>query len=355
MDAYQFTGVKGQHILVNAVTTGGSLNTMLSLYAPSGAKEAYTLGGGDKLDWTLREDGPYTMVMEDYNSYQDTGDYTFSFLNLPGGPVSYSGDADGGAVTSGETRTGKINTSSDMDAYQFTGVKGQHILVNAVTTGGSLNTMLSLYSPSGAKEAYTLGGGDKLDWTLREDGPYTMVVEDYNSYKDTGDYTFSFLNLPGGPLSYSGDPDGGAITSGETRTGKINTSSDMDAYQFTGVKGQHILVNAVTTGGSLNTMLSLYSPSGAKEAYTLGGGDKLDWTLREDGPYTMVVEEYNSYKNTGDYTFSFLNLPGGPFSYSGDADGGAVTSGENPHLQNQYFLGYGRLSVHRRERSAHPC
>ena len=96
-----------------------------------------------------------------------------------------------------------------------------------------------------------------------------MVVEDYNSYKDTGDYTFSFLNLPGGPLSYSGDADGGAVTSGETRTDTINTSSDMDAFQFFGKINSQIIIEALKKSGELDTVISLYAPSGKKENYTL--------------------------------------------------------------------------------------
>ena len=156
-------------------------------------------------------------------------------------------------------------------------------------------------------------------------------------------------------VSLAGGTDRGTIESGVTGLDYALTAPDAkDRFLFTGQKSQHVLVNAVTTGGSLNTMLSLYAPSGAKEAYTFLGGDKLDWTLKEDGPYTIVVEDY-THTNLGDYAISFLNLPGGPVSYSGDADGGAITSGETRTWQNQYFLGYGRLSVHRRERSAHPC
>ena len=108
-----------------------------------------------------------------------------------------------------------MNAASDLDAYQFSGQTGQHVLFTAVTTQGSLDTLISLYAPSGTLEKNTynsgqLRGDDKLDWTLKEAGTYTVVVEDCG-LNDIGDYNLSFLQLPHGPLTYAGDLDGGAI------------------------------------------------------------------------------------------------------------------------------------------------
>ena len=83
----------------------------------------------------------------------------------------------------------------------------QHILFTAVTTSGSLDTAISLYAPSGKREANTWDafghGGDELDWTLKETGKYTIVVQD-NNLQESGSYNVTFLNLPGGPLTSAG-------------------------------------------------------------------------------------------------------------------------------------------------------
>ncbi len=337
MDTYHFTGQAGEHVIFNAVTTAGNLDTVISLYAPSTVKEANTYdvygNGGDRLDWILKETGTYNLLIED-NNYKETGDYVVSFLRLPTGPLTYPDDLDGGTIVSGQTKTAKINQASDLDGYQFTGKAGEHVIFNAVTTGGNLDTVIRLYAPSDAMETYTYdvygNGDDRLDWILKEGGLYTIVVED-NNYKETGDYVVSFLRLPAGSLTYPDDLDGGTIVSGQTKTAKINQASDLDGYQFTGKAGEHVIFNAVTTGGNLDTVIRLYAPSDAMETYTYdvygNGDDRLDWILKEGGLYTIVVED-NNYKETGDYLFSFLRLPAGPCTYSGDLDGGRIVSGQ---------------------------
>ncbi len=332
MDTYHFTGKAGQHILFNAINRSGNLDTAISLYAPSNLKETDTYdvwgGGGNKLDWTLKESGEYTLIVSD-NDYKDSGAYKFSFLLLPDGPfthyedpeLTYKNDPDGGTIVSGETKYG-ILYPSDMDGWQFTAQKGERILFTAVSNiSWAVDTVISLYAPSGAREANTYdangNGGDKLDWTLKETGKYTLIVED-NDYYGYTDYYASFLLLPDGPLTFAGDPHGGTIVSGETKYGILNPS-DMDGWQFTAQKGERILFTAadsIREPSNLDTVISLYAPSGKREANTYGasgnGGDKLDWTLKETGKYTLVIED-NDYKDSGAYYASFLKLPGGPF------------------------------------------
>ena len=225
---------------------------------------------------------------------------------------------DRGIIASGHTLTDYTIVAPDYkDRFHFNGKIGQHVLFTAVTTQGSLDTLISLYAPSGTLEKNTynsgqLRGDDKLDWTLKEAGTYTVVVED-KGLNDPGVYNYSFLLLPPGPLTYAGDLDGGAMVSGETHSAKMNAASDLDAYQFSGQTGQHVLFTAVTTQGSLDTLISLYAPSGTLEKNTynsgqLRGDDKLDWTLKEAGTYTVVVED-KGLNDPGVYNYSFLLLP----------------------------------------------
>jgi hypothetical protein len=211
------------------------------------------------------------------------------------------------AIVSGETLSGTIDVASDMDAFQFDGEEGDRVLITAVTTSGSLNTVIYLYDPFGAIEADTEPSGDKLDHSLQQSGTYTIMVQDYG-LNDTGTYNISFLDVPDGPLSSPGDPDGGPIVSGETLSGTIDAASDMDAFQFDGGEGERVIITAVTTSGSLNTEIYLYPPDGgAAEAHPAYGGDEIDHNLQQSGTYTIIVQDYG-LNAEGTYNISFLNL-----------------------------------------------
>ena len=141
-----------------------------------------------------------------------------------------------------------------MDAFQFYGDAGERVIITAVTTSGSLDTVIYLYPPGGGPaEADTAPWGDRLDHPLEQSGLYTIVIQDYNLNSE-GTYNITFLVLPGGPLSSLEDPDGGPITSGETLSGSI-VSSDLDALQFYGDEGDWVIITAVKTSGSLNTAI----------------------------------------------------------------------------------------------------
>ena len=91
--------------------------------------------------------------------------------------------ADRGAINSGETRTeGNINPGSAMDTWTFSGTVNDRVIINAVTTSGSLDTGIDLYPPSGPMEATSngYGGGDQLDHPLAQTGVYTIVIRDYS-------------------------------------------------------------------------------------------------------------------------------------------------------------------------------
>ena len=186
----------------------------------------------------------------------------------------------------GETLKGTINVPSDMDAFQFIGGAGQRVVINAVTTSGSLDTGIDLYPPSGPMEATSngYGGGDQLDHALAQSGLYTIVIRDY-SLSRTGTYNLTLLKFPG-PVSYPGDMDGGDITSGDLPTrGSIGLPSDADVYQFWGQKNDQVIITAVTTSGRLDTGIDLYPPSGPMEVTSngYGGGDRLDHALAQTG------------------------------------------------------------------------
>ena len=319
-DAYRFTGTIGDRIVIEALATSGLLNTNIAVYPPVGAAVVFT--SADRNEFQLASTGTYTIVIEDYGD--DTpGTYALSYVNITAGPFTQGADTDGGAIVSAGNRAGQIGAAADFDTYTFTGTAGDRVLLNCIATGGSINTTFYLYPPGGgaAEDATT---GDRIDHQLAMSGTYTVVVEDLN-LDNTGSYVLSLLNLTAGPLTTGGDPDGGAISSGEIYTGQINTTGDFDAYRFNGAFGQHVVVAALTTGGTLNTNVALYPPSGAPVVFT--SADRNDYQLQATGTFTIVIEDYGD-DDTGSYTLGYVNTTAGPYTTGTDLDGGAIASSE---------------------------
>ena len=125
---------------------------------------------------------------------------------------------------------------------------------------------------------------------------------------DAGDYQVTFMKLPGS-LTWSADPDGGEIAPGETLSGTINLSSDMDGFQFYGAQGDRIIVDAEATSGNLDTEIYLYPPGGGPaEADTYPWGDLLDYQLQSSGLYTIIIMDHG-VDDTGDYAVALVKIP----------------------------------------------
>jgi uncharacterized repeat protein (TIGR01451 family) len=328
MDTWTFQGTQGDRAVINAVTISGSLDTKIIVYPPGGGpaevSSFWSCAGfchwTDQLDWQLQHTGLYTILVED-GALASSGTYNISLLEMPGAANS-PGDPDGGPIASGDTLSGTINVASDMDAFQFYGAVGQRVIINAVTTSGSLDTKIIVYPPGGgpaeASSYWSCAGfchwTDQLDWQLQQTGFYTIVVED-GGLTNSGTYNISFLAMPEA-INSAADPDGGAIASGQTLVGTINVPSDMDAFQFYGNGGDRAIVSVVTTSGSLDTKIIVYPPDGgpaeASSYWSCAGfchwTDQLDWQLQHTGLYTVVVED-GGLTNSGTYNISLTKIP----------------------------------------------
>jgi hypothetical protein len=320
LDAFTFTGTFGQRVLVDAVATSGAgFNTGFALYPPGGGPAAnYTTG--DRLELQLGATGTWTVVVYD-NGFDTPGSYELSLLNVTGGPVTSASDADGGPILSNQIKNGQFNQGADFDAYTFTGVAGQRVIFTAVATGPNNNTNMTLYPPGGITNEGTTSA-DQMEVTLQRSGTYTLVLEDYGD-DNTGPYTLSYLNVTAGPLTDGSDANGGPIVSNQVVSGTMSGVADLDAYTFSATYGQRIVVDAVATGGvNFNTYIVAYPPNGAGYfAYT--GGDRLDFLTNATGIWTIVIED-NANDTPGNYTMSLLNVTEGPYSGSGESDGGPI-------------------------------
>jgi hypothetical protein len=303
-DTWTFYGDGADLVVINAVPTSGALDTRVQVSTPSET----VLGprGYDDLNrpyYLLVESGIYTVQVRDHYM-QNSGNYNITVLKVPGG-LSSLADPDGGAIASGQTLTGAINAASDLDAYQFYGQAGERVLITVVPTSGTLGTHLDLYSP---ERNYVNGLSPpehKANWYLNSTGVYTLVVDDYQ-FNRTGEYAITVVKFPG-PVSSPGDPDGGAIASGEVLSGTIDGASDMDAYQFYVTTWDEVVINAVKLSGELDTYMDLYDSTGQLLNTTYPSGDQLSYST-PSGFYTVMVFD-DGLNRTGEYQIDMTKTP----------------------------------------------
>jgi hypothetical protein len=347
-DSYTFQGKSGQGIVVEMAADGNNLGTAFYLYRPDGSLETKTIGGyfdtrmrleGHQLEQT----GLYTIVTSasaGSSATSRTGKYNLSLMLIPG-DVSSVQDPDGGPITSGQTRSGNITPLSDTDAFTFQGKSGQGFVVEMAADGNNLGTAFYLYRPDGSLETKTIGGyfdtrmrleGHQLEQT----GLYTIVtLASAGSIATslTGKYNLSLMLIPGDVSSVQ-DPDGGPITSGQTRSGNITPFSDTDAFTFQGKSGQGIIVEMAADGSTLGTAFYLYRPDGSLEKKSIGeyGTTRVrleGHQLEQTGLYTLVTSASAATNTslTGKYNLSLMLIPG-DVSSEQDPDGGPITSGQ---------------------------
>ena len=241
-------------------------------------------------------------------------------------------DSDGGDIQSGETQKYSIDSSTDTDAFTFSGQKGQAIIIRMSQESGGVDPSVDLYAPDGSLE-HTAGSGSSKsvrvkEHKLQQSGTYTIVARDYDG-KETGQYSLSLLLLPGATSS-SQDPDGGEIKSAETKTGTIDLNADTDAFTFSGKKGQAIILRMSQESGGVDPSVDLYAPDGSLE-HTAGTSSSRsvrikEYKLQQSGTYTIIARDYDG-EETGQYGLSLLLLPGATSS-SQDPDGGEIKSAE---------------------------
>ena len=106
--------------------------------------------------------------------------------------------------------------------------------------------------------------------------------------------------------------DYGEILSAETKTASITNPAQTDSFTFNGEAGQGVVISMSRESGNLRPEISLYAPDGTLEissAYGSSHAEISDYQLLQSGTYTIVACDYwGDY--TGDYSLSFIKIPG---------------------------------------------
>ncbi|MEE8347118.1 MAG: hypothetical protein V3S20_07210, partial [Dehalococcoidia bacterium] len=259
---------------------------------------------------TLPSDGTYTIRVSSWVSTVGGG-YNLHLQRL-------NGPANATPISYGDTASGSIDPSAEMDAYTFNGSAGDIVLVRMWSWG----PVVRLYTASGTELARDQGGvgssfAHVLDYTLPSDGTYTVLAGRWISTVG-GVYSLHLqrVNNPANatPISY-----------GDTASGTINPRAEMDAYTFTGSAGDIVLVRM----WSWAPEVWLYDEDGSYLTGAKGGvgssfAHVLDYTLPSDGTYTILA---GRWQETGGYSLHLqrVNNPANPTSiFCGDSVSGTI-------------------------------
>ncbi|MEK7677815.1 MAG: hypothetical protein AAB676_18455, partial [Verrucomicrobiota bacterium] len=144
------------------------------------------------------------------------------------------------SITPGETKTGSITSVGQTDSYTFSANAGDTVTVLMGRSGGSLYyPQVELHAPDGTvvTSATAYQSATIQARRLNQAGTYLIVCRDSGGV-NTGGYGVSLIKNPGPNV---GDPEGGVILPGETKTGTI-TVGDLDAYAFVANAGDTVTV-----------------------------------------------------------------------------------------------------------------
>ncbi|MBN2471641.1 MAG: PPC domain-containing protein [Anaerolineae bacterium] len=195
-----------------------------------------------------------------------------------------------------------IRRSGEEHRYSFTGEAGQAVTINMeAAAGGSLDSFLELYGPSGGMLASNDDGGSGVNsqianYVLPESGEYTILAAGFNR-ASTGSYAINLIigtPIPTPTPSPTPEPGGGPISTGEIRSGAINSAGQVDDWQFSASAGDFVTIRMETTGiaARLDPFIELVGPDGGTLYTDDDSGTGLDAQLQNvmlpaGGEYTI--------------------------------------------------------------------
>jgi hypothetical protein len=305
LKAYRFSGQAGERAVIGFAEASGSrtYTKYIYLYPPSGGpQEAFNAGPNVTLSAQLKESGTYMVVLND-DGLNDSYDYNVSLVKTTGTD---------GYIAPGQLFSGALIPSS-LKAYRFDGQVGEHIVVGFAEASGSrtYTKYIYLYPPSGGpQEAFNAGPNVTLSAQLKESGTYMIVLND-DGLNDSYAYNVSLVKNSG-PFASQNYPDGGALISGQTRSGSLIPGL-LRGYYFYGQAGERALIGFAEASGSrtYTKYIYLYPPSGGpQEAFNAGPNVVLDHQLIESGLYMIVLED-DGLDNSYNYNVSLTKIPAG--------------------------------------------
>jgi hypothetical protein len=197
-----------------------------------------------------------------------------------------------------------LASPDDIQEWRFVGQAGDAISLRAI--GQAADVTLTLQTASGV----TLMEGNSLEVTLPTSGTYSVLVEGTNGSYELGlGYTdrpnpneamptpipeIVGVPTPTPPYSSLGTFVGN-LADGQTLGATLTESAERHVYIFNGTAGEHVTIQMGRVNGTVDPVLTLYSPQGSAMATDdNSGGNRAaairNIALRESGIYSIAAE-----------------------------------------------------------------
>ncbi|WP_292935565.1 pre-peptidase C-terminal domain-containing protein [Noviherbaspirillum sp.] len=349
---FNLTAGQEYHFTLQSATSGDALNApvLQGIYDESGKQLAGSYGqaanGTLSLNITPTSSGTYYGVVAD--SYDDTGNFTFTFSEVAGGKASrgdiapsyldrsvdnVAGDATTSSlVSAGASVTGTIDSSGDIDWYGIAMQAGVTYTIRMQGQGANAGTLfdpiidgvyysygtgtiaayLGGYNDDAASGAGTTGRDAMSTFTPTSSGTYYIATRAYSSY--TGTFTLS-VSSSGGSSSNdiaANTATTGAVSVNSSVTGTIDSSTDADWYGVSLTAGNIYTIRlqgSHSSNGTLSDPLisGIYNSSGTLVSNTYaddqdGTDSSLTFAPTTSGTYYIAAEGYGS--STGTFRLS---------------------------------------------------
>jgi len=212
-------------------------------------------------------------------------------------PIAY------GEHTSGAA----IDTSVDIDSYEFEGSAGDVVRLILNASGSFVDPQVTIFDPNGDEiltDSCSNGCSLVIDATLTEDGTHTILVQDVGN-NNSDSYVMQLERIP--PILNVAPLDYGAPASDE-----LGISVDVDFYELNVAAGTLVSLIMNAGGSFLDARVDVHDSASTLIATITandGGSTQINLDIPEDDTYLLVVYDVG-YNNSDDYLLSAQCLLG---------------------------------------------
>jgi len=289
--SYSFRSDSSMFVTISVSKRDGTLDPLVELYDGSGRPAGKDDDGGAGLNARLTTPvtrGTYDVVVRGHGS--STGGYEISLEKMVPDRIE--------KIRPEESLAGSLDRPGEVHTYRFQLKSPMRIEINLVDADGSFDPELELFNEFGRMLGRDDDGGEGRNSRLTQSlapGGYTVMVRGHSA--STGDYRL-ILNR--------WKPDRvGTIRTGQSRTGRIDRSGEVHAYNFRLRTSRRIEINLENTDGSFDPELELLDAEGLQIGKDDDGGNGFNSRLTERlarGAYTIIVKGHGL--STGEYVVS---------------------------------------------------
>lgn len=214
------------------------------------------------------------------------------FVVMPNIIFAKSSKTDSTQIQYGFAVAGSISSPSERDYYTFFGNSGDVVFIRSTEGVPGFQLRVELFGPDGTSLSNKSSDGvTELRIVLAGSGNYIIFVRENGLA--TGSYAIFLQKLNGSSGAV-------ALNYGESVSGQINPSGDVDTYTFAGYTGDEISLQAAESASNLEMTLELFAPDGRSLLLqTRQAFNEVQWTLEADGTYTLLVSDDFQFAPSG--------------------------------------------------------